>query len=84
MKFKTFKFMYMMSSQTIIWLVLALGYFRINIFFSIFSAFLTIVGIICNIVFYLKVNKLTEKDGLYKKCQLNKQWYQNKDRSVGV
>lgn len=58
MKFKTFKFMYLLSYQASIWLILAIGYFDINRFFSIFSAFLAIVGAICTAVLYQKINKV--------------------------
>lgn len=58
MKFKTFKFMYLLSYQASIWLILAIGYFDINRFFSIFSAFLAIVGAICTAVLYQKISKL--------------------------
>lgn len=47
--------MYLLSYQASIWLILAIGYFDINRFFSIFSAFLAIGGAICTAVLYQKV-----------------------------
>ena len=84
MKFKTFKFIYLLSYQTSVWIVLAVGYFHLNIFFSMFSLFLGIIGIICTVALYLKVNKLEKGDGITVKCKLNTHWYQKQDMSVGA
>lgn len=84
MKFKTFKFMYLLSYQASIWLILAIGYFDINRFFSIFSAFLAIVGAICTAVLYQKISKVEKSDGLIVKCKLDSSWYQKRDLSSGA
>ena len=84
MKFKTFKFMYLLSYQASIWLILAIGYFDINRFFSIFSAFLAIGGAICTAVLYQKVSKVEKSDGLIVKCTLDSSWYQDRDLTIGA
>lgn len=83
MKFKTFKFMYLLSYQASIWLILAIGYFDINRFFFIFSAFLAIVGAICTAVLYQKISKVEKSDGLIVKCKLDSSWHQDRSLTVG-
>lgn len=84
MKFKTFKFMYLLSYQASIWLILTIGYFDSNRFFSIFSAFLAIVGAICTVVLYQKIIKVEKSDGLIVKCKLDSSWYQKRNLSSGA
>ncbi len=84
MKFKTFEAIYFLSYQTSVWIVLAIGYANLNIFFSMFSAFLAIIGIICTAILYLKVSSLEKVDGITVNCKLGSNWYQKRDRSIGV
>ena len=84
MKFKTFKFMYLLSYQASIWLILAIGYFDINRFISIISTFLSIGGAICTGVLYQKVSKVEKSDGLIVKCTLDCSWNQDRELTIGA